>query len=45
MKDFKENFQKLANDCVSAHCRPVKPSKAVRKWDGLTPFIRFGARQ
>ena len=38
MKDFKENFQKLVNDCISAHCFSVKPSKAVRKWDGLTPY-------
>ena len=38
MKDFKENFQKLANDCISAHNFPVKPSKAVRKWDGKTPY-------
>ena len=38
MKDFKEDFQKLANDCISAHNFPVKPSKAVRKWDGKTPY-------
>ena len=38
MKDFKENFQKLVNDCISAHCFSVKPSKAVRKWDGKTPY-------
>ena len=38
MKDFKENFQSLVNYCISAHCRPVKPSKAVRKWDGKTPY-------
>ena len=38
MKDFQENFQKLANDCISAHNFPVKPSKAVRKWDGKTPY-------
>lgn len=38
MKNFKENFQILVRDCISAHCRLVKPSKAVRKWDGQTPY-------
>src|SRR4030065_110606 len=38
MKDFKENFQNLVNDCIGAHCRPVKPSKEVRKRDGKSPY-------
>ena len=38
MKNFQKNFQILVTDCINAHSRPVKPSKAVRKWDGETPY-------
>ena len=38
MKNFQKNFQILVTDCINAHSRPIKPSKAVRKWDGQTPY-------